>query len=156
MQEFEQFLDKFYPGSVLGDTHTFVRLEGATWFARTHHSGVTAPQMYADLFRHDDRVLATCVDMDLARSVPRSAMVETRGVVYAQDWGAEDVREQSFVAVPANELDAEGFYSAAVGTLSAAYVFSPKTGLALAYDGCFTPTAEWKAELQRRYPPLTR
>jgi hypothetical protein len=152
IDELQQVLASWYPGSILDDTYDFVRLSGGTWFARARPAGVTAAQMYEDLLRNEDRLLVTCVDMDLASYVSRGIHIEERSIGYMPDYHISYTVQQRFAAVRGQDLDAARFFGAVQSSYSAAFVISPRTGYALTYDGCFAPTMETQLELQRRYP----
>jgi hypothetical protein len=150
--EMERAVDSCYPDSVLHGTYDFVELKGWRWIASTLDTGATALQIYEDLFRSEERLFVTCVELDLAAYLPPGTRIEERPIYYTPDWNASHTLKQRFAVVRGQELDAGGFFGAVIGSYHAAYVFCPRTGYALTYNGCFAASEEGRAELQRRYP----
>jgi hypothetical protein len=150
LRELARFLEQYYPGSVLDDGYDFVQLKHYRWITSTRQTGVSAVRVYQDLFKTEQRLLVTCVSVDLRKFVASSVVVEEREIWHTPDWNVQRPQTQFFAGVSGSQLDAEGFFGA-TNSFCAGYVFSPRTGLALTYSGCYAATEETRSDLVRRY-----
>ena len=155
-EEMNKAVTAWYPGSRLDGTYDFVELNGWKWIASTLDAGVTAARIYEDLFRSEEHLFVTCVELDLSAYLPRGTHIEERSICYMPDYHVSRLVQQRFSAIRGQDLDAAGFFGAVVGSFNAAYVLCPRTGFALTYDGCFTSSEEGRAVLQQRYPARPR
>lgn len=150
--ELEKVLARWYPKSQLENGYDFVVLGGTKGGVWLSDAGVAASLVYEELFRSESHLLVTCVMLDLAACLPKGAHVEERDVSYTPDWYVSESVQQRFASIQGGDLDAGRFFGSATSSFNAAYVVSPRTGLALTYDKCFAATDETLLELQRRYP----